>query len=277
MTVSLSGDGGDELFSGYPRYMFASRMWSILSKIPFRGTLGEVLQNTPTGVLDKALLPIALLLRRFGSNGDSTGSKAKRVAEYLNADSFNSFYDSIVSTFQDPTAFVLGSNQFERTAAEPIPVLSNIDYMAFTDTLNYMPNDILTKVDRAGMAVSLEGRMPLLDLKVAEIAWRTPSHMKSADGVGKWPLRQVLYKYVPREMIDRPKKGFGIPVDEWLRGPLATWAADLLSPNRLKRQGILDAASVSNFHRNFIEGKESSSAKLWTILMLQSWLSGKNL
>ena len=139
VTVSLSGDGGDELFSGYPRYMFAARMWSALGKIPLRQSLSELLLKTPVGVLDKMFLPFAMLLKRFGSNGDSPGTKVKRAAEFLHADSFDSFYDGIVSTFQDPCSFVLGTTRFERMASEPIPTFSNVDYMAFTDTLNYMP------------------------------------------------------------------------------------------------------------------------------------------
>lgn len=253
VTVALSGDGGDELFGGYNPYQFLPRVWQRLAWLPasLRSTLQSVLAPLP--------LPDKLAKLR--------GVMAARTQEDL--------YRQVLSHWPGPECVVLG-------ATEPATLLNTPDawpkvdsfvhWMMAMDAQTYMVDDVLTKVDRAAMANSLETRVPLLDHRVVELAWRLPLHMKIRDGQGKWALRQVLYKYVPKEMIERPKKGFSIPLAAWLRGPLRDWAEALLNEQRLKFEGYLNPVPIRKAWLAHVQGKADHSTRLWGVLMFQAWL-----
>lgn len=193
----------------------------------------------------------------------------------LNAKDSSALYRQILSLWPNPNALVLGGSEATGRLCEPN--LTNgldpgIETPQFLDVLTYLPDDILTKVDRASMAVALEARVPLIDYRVVEFAWRLPMSMKVRDGRGKWILRQVLDRYVPRQLIDRPKMGFGVPLGEWLRGPLREWAEDLLSESELSQQGLLRVDLVRRAWQEHLSGKQERATQLWAVLMLQAWM-----
>jgi asparagine synthase (glutamine-hydrolysing) len=274
VTVCLSGDGGDELFGGYGRYAVHPAVWDKISRVPFRGLAGRTLRSLPTSLLNTLLAPLSGTAARFTRSDEKVGVKAQRLAERLDAPDFQAYYRRMMSYVPDASRYVIGGGQ---PAVPPsIPNLpTRLDWMCLNDSVTYLPDDILVKVDRAAMAVSLEGRMPLLDPKLAEVAWRVPAAMKMRDGVSKRPLREVLARHVPRALFERPKMGFGIPLREWLQGPLRHWAADLLSEDRLRRQGLLDVAATRALHEDFTTGRRPEPVKLWTVLMLQAWLEAR--
>lgn len=272
-TVALSGDAGDELLGGYNRYVIGPRLWRGLSKAPaaWRGIIGPGLGAIPDGGwaamarlpgLGKAVAPFR--------------DKAYKLGADLGAmNSADDLYRALVAEWSDADAPVLHAQRratrlddlsFASMVAEPT------QRMMLLDGLTYLPDDILVKVDRAAMAVSLETRVPLLDHRVAELAWRLPLSMKVRDGKGKWALRQILYRHVPRELVERPKAGFAIPVGRWLRGPLRDWADDLLSQDRLKSKNYLDANVVGKLWSEHRAGTRDWTARLWNVLMFQSWL-----
>lgn len=275
VTVSLSGDGGDELFGGYTRYFLAERIWTQLGRLPnpVRRGVARSLLAAPAmwSVLLKAVGSI------FPSRWPVNNSRDKvtRLAEFLNATSLSQLYGLLVSHWSEPTKLV-------RYASEPLTALTdptrqaelrlNTERMMYTDLVSYLPGDILTKMDRASMAVGLEARVPLLDHRVVEFAWQLPLDLKIKHGEGKWILREVLYKYVPRNLIDRPKQGFGIPLGNWLRGPLREWAEGLLDERRLRTQGYLNSAPIRAMWLNHLSGRVNEEYKLWDVLMFQAWL-----
>lgn len=184
-------------------------------------------------------------------------------------------YRRILSLWSNPNQLVLGGREAKGRLWEPgitRGLLPDIEAPQFLDTLTYLPDDILTKVDRASMAVALEARVPLIDYRVVEFSWRLPMNMKVRDGRGKWILRQVLSRYVPNQLIDRPKMGFGVPMGEWLRGPLREWAEDLLEESSLAQQGLLDVGLVRQTWREHVTGQHDWPDRLWSILSLQSWM-----
>jgi asparagine synthase (glutamine-hydrolysing) len=276
VTVSLSGDAGDELFGGYNRYFWTMGLWRRLGRMPraLRATLARALTLPSPAAWNALLRPLAPLLpagHRYANPGD----KLHKLAGTLGA-------ASPLSIYRDLTGFWPGG--VAREASDHLPVLDEADDRAFPDfehtmmaldLTTYLPDDILVKVDRAAMAVSLETRVPLLDHRVVEFAWRLPLAMKIRDGQGKWLLRQVLYKHVPRELIERPKQGFGVPLDAWLRGPLRDWAEALLEPVRLEREGWLDAAKVREKWDEHLSGRRNWSYYLWNALMFQAWLEAQ--
>ncbi|MEO7218483.1 MAG: asparagine synthase (glutamine-hydrolyzing) [Gemmatimonadaceae bacterium] len=274
VTVALSGDGGDELFGGYTRYQWASTIWRKLERAP--ATVREMAATLITSVTPahwdnvyRAVewgLPQRL---RVAAAGD----KLHKLAE-LAGGSQDELYRSLVSQWKSPSDIALCGTELTvpaRAAAIADATTNFTERMMLTDLLTYLPDDILVKVDRASMSVSLEARCPLLDHHVIEWAWRTPMRFKSRGGVGKWLLREVLCQYVPRALIERPKMGFGVPIDVWLRGPLREWAEDLLEPRRMRQEGFLDPEPIQRAWRGHVSGARNDQYRLWVILMFQMW------
>ena len=285
VTVALSGDAGDELFGGYNRYFWGPRIWNRLAWLPYpaRQALSAAIYAVPiTGwdafsYLVNALLPGDKGIARAG---DRAHKLAARLGDVRNLDDL---YRSLVSEWQDPAQIVkgvsaVGNNAIPEPSSlldDPLPtqgVEQSQLRMMYRDSTTYLPDDILCKVDRAAMAVSLETRVPFLDHRVAELAWQLPLSMKIRGNEGKWILRQVLYKYVPRELIDRPKAGFAIPVGQWLRGPLREWAEDLLAETRLQSEGYFHPAPIRIKWAEHLSGRRDHTPSLWSVLMFQVWL-----
>lgn len=253
VTVALSGDGGDELFGGYNPYQFAPRLWSKLQLLP---------------------LPLRQIAYRLLS-GLPLPDKLEKLLRVLPAKDKEQFYQILMSHWDNPGQLVIGGNEYPTliNSTEQWPKADSFEHwMMAMDAGQYMTDDILVKVDRAAMANSLETRVPLLDHRVVELAWQLPLHMKIRDGVGKWVLREVLYRHVPREMIERPKKGFSVPLGQWLRGPLRDWAEPLLNEQRLAQEGYFNSGVVRRIWSDHLQGRRDHSLKLWSILMFQAWL-----
>jgi len=276
VTVSLSGDGGDELFCGYGRYAQAMALWRNVGAMPAwtRGALRRAILSVPADVLNTlgAWLPARLTRGR-------AGDRAHRAAERLAARSFPEIYRGLMSSWHEPTLAL------HRDVARQLPSAAmawpevagsapastpSYEHMMASDLTAYLPDDVLVKVDRASMAVSLEGRMPLLDHRVVELAWRLPLSLKRRDGTGKWLLRELLYRHVPRALVDRPKRGFGVPVGDWLRVELRDWAGDLIHSESL-RDGLIDTPRLSRMLREHVAGRRSWTNQLWTALMFLAW------
>jgi asparagine synthase (glutamine-hydrolysing) len=288
VTVALSGDAGDELFGGYNRYFWGPRIWSKLAWLPFpvRQSLGAAISAVPVAGWDALSRPANALL---GGHGISrAGDKAHKLAARLRGvRDLDDLYFSLVSEWQDPAQVVLGDNG--RSVVEPSSLLRDslpgFDMagvansplrMMYQDSMTYLPDDILCKVDRAAMSVGLETRVPLLDHRVFELAWRLPLQMKIRGNTSKWALRQVLYKHVPQNLIERPKAGFAIPIGQWLRGPLRPWAEALLDEVRLKREGYFRSEPIRQSWNEHQTAKRDHTAKLWAVLMFQSWLEANS-
>ncbi len=276
VTVSLSGDAGDELFGGYERYFWGRDIWAKTGWLPYPGRrlAAGLLEALPRGALSAALAPLRRWLPAAAARRDP-GELAQRVAGYLKVREPVAMYRRLVSHWRPEDGLVVGG------AEPPTPLSERSQWPAFNDFLlrmmyldliTYLPDDILVKVDRAAMGVSLESRIPLLDHRVVEFAWRLPSSLKVRGGKGKWLLRRLLYKYVPPELVERPKKGFGVPIDHWLRGPLKEWAAELIAPERIQRQGYLKAGVVQRAWREHQEQVKDWHYWLWDVLMFQLWL-----
>ena len=276
VTVSLSGDGGDELFSGYDRYFWERRLWGYLGWMP--ASLGSMvasgLRKGSSAFWDKVLstfMPMLPHRLRVQMPGD----KVHRLAEVLSLTSPDALYRQIVSHWTNPEDIVLGSHEPLTALTDPARQADLADLterMMYTDLVSYMPDDILTKVDRASMGISLEARVPLIDHRVVEFAWRMPLDFKIRNGQGKWLLRRVLNQYVPLKLIDRPKMGFGVPIDDWLRGPLRDWAEALLDNSRLQEEGFFDPIPVRQKWEEHISGRFNWHYLLWDVLMFQAWL-----
>lgn len=275
VTVSLSGDAGDELFGGYTRYFLGSSLWNGLARFPLwlRSGAAAALRTLPTSVLEAAYrLSMPILPRGLRLAG--VRDKVQKAVEILGVRTPEAMYLRLVSLWKEPAQVVIASKE-PRPPRWDLGPLSGIGFpekMMFLDLVSYLPGDILVKVDRASMGVSLEARVPFLDPRVAELAWRIPTAMKMRSDVGKRILRKVLYKYVPPELIDRPKMGFGVPVSEWLRGPLREWAVDLLAEARLRRQGLFDPAQVLSLLDQHLRRGRDYPYHLWAVLMFQGWL-----
>ncbi|CCD99858.1 asparagine synthase (glutamine-hydrolyzing) [Bradyrhizobium sp. STM 3809] len=276
VTVALSGDAGDELFGGYNRHVWGGALQARLARLPMplRRALGAVLgaiAPEPADTILNLLQPVLPARLKVRHAGDQVAKLGRIIA----AEGFDGLYRSLCSIDQDPAATVVGGSEQAGWAANQMRQLTTaldpLDQMTLADSLSYLTDDILQKVDRAAMAVALETRVPFLDKDVVEFAARVPPDMKVRDGRGKWLVRQVLYRHVPAEMIDRPKTGFSIPLDAWLRGPLKSWAADLLSPARLRRQGLFDPAPVTRMFDEHLSRRHNHSYWLWNVLMAEAW------
>jgi asparagine synthase (glutamine-hydrolysing) len=276
VTVALSGDAGDELFGGYNRHVWGGRINARLGPLPHavrRALAGLLRAVSPQPVdalarLAAPLLPSRLKLRR-------AGDQAAKLARLIGAENLDDMFRLLCSIDTSPASTVVGGGEEKSWAdremdriARPLDPLVR---MTLADSLGYLSDDILHKVDRAAMAVSLETRIPFLDRDVVEFAARVPPSMKVRDGRGKWLVRQVLYRHVPAALVDRPKTGFSIPLDDWLRGPLKSWASDLLSPERLRRQGLFEPEPVARALADHISGRRSRGYWLWNVLMAQAW------
>jgi asparagine synthase (glutamine-hydrolysing) len=276
VTVSLSGDAGDELFCGYNRYQMTANLWSKLATVPMplrklaaRGvtSVSPAAWNRLAGALSGLMPRLARLA--------NVGEKLHKGAGVLLSQSADALYRGLVSHWHDPASVVIGGQEPPTLLIGNVPALSGLDdvqRMMALDMLTYLPDDILTKVDRAAMGVSLETRVPFLDHRVVEFAWSLPQSMKLHDGQTKWALRQVLYRHVPKALIERPKMGFGVPIDSWLRGPLRDWAEGLLSEERLKHEGFFNAAPIRKKWAEHLSGQHNWQHHLWDVLMFQAWL-----
>jgi asparagine synthase (glutamine-hydrolysing) len=271
VTVALSGDGGDEVFAGYNRHLWGDRLAHGLATIPgfARQGAASLMRLMPPATLNHlaARLPRSWL-------PSQPGDKLEKLAGLIGEDSTSALYRRMISQWQNPDDIVVGGAEAHGLAWDSGIAAQFLDFVArmqVIDTATYLPDDILTKVDRATMAVGLEGRVPLLDHRVVEFAWSLPKSMKLRDGQGKWVLRQVLDRYVPRALIDRPKMGFGVPIDAWLRGPLREWAEGLLDAKRLADEGLLKPAPIRRAWAEHLSGAKNWQYPLWTVLMLQAW------
>jgi asparagine synthase (glutamine-hydrolysing) len=270
VTVALSGDAGDELFGGYNRYVHAAGTWPKLARIPapLRRLAGAALTSVSPAAWD------ATLGRLLAGRVVTLGDKLHKSAGVLASADGDALYTALLTLNADAAALVRHGrvgDGFEHRDLSGISHLPLADRMMAMDAIHYLPGDILTKVDRAAMAVSLETRVPMLDIDLVRLAWSLPIAMKLRDGMSKWPLRQVLYRHVPRALIDRPKQGFGVPIHDWLRGPLKAWADDLLNDSAHPLGEFFDAGAVMALWQRHQSGQANLQHQLWPILMFQGW------
>lgn len=258
--VALSGDGGDELFSGYARYLFAQKYFGLLKKCPqkFRKNLVYFLKLTSPNVMNK--FGSVFKIKRFGD-------KLHKACEVITLENFQEFYEAITTYWPDNSILLNSKSNIYQFTDQ----LGDLENMMLADQLNYLPNDILVKGDRASMSYGLETRAPLLDHKVVEFAWSLPREFRIQNNSGKRILREILYKHVPKKLVDRPKQGFSMPVNEWLRGALREWAEDLLSKRKLPDDGLLNGRNVRLIWNEHLSGVRNWEYKLWPVLMWQQW------
>ncbi|GAB4139874.1 MAG: asparagine synthase (glutamine-hydrolyzing) [Sphingomonadales bacterium] len=274
VTVSLSGDGGDELFGGYDRYFRAAKFWSVLCQIPpmMRPLIASVLGGPVALGMGKLVDRVV----KGKGRGLHVADRLPKLAALFKHHSHESLYLSLISHWQQPDQVVRGvEGPVTNLGANRAPFNDFRQTMMYLDTLSYLPDDILVKVDRATMAVSLEGRIPFLDHRVVEFAWTLPMSMKIRGTTGKHILREVLYRHVPKSVMDRPKMGFGVPIDSWLKGPLREWAEALLDEKRLREDGFFDPATIRRKWNEYQYGGRRWHYHLWDILMFQAWHDGQ--
>ncbi len=265
VTVALSGDGGDEMLGGYNRHIMGPQIWKRMELLPYplRIIMQKSITSLPTSTWDK-ILPFT----------PQAGERMYKAASVMGLKTQEDIYRRLISTWDDPGALVIGAKEPEAFLSAPEWQPRNLSFaerMMYGDALSYLPGDILTKVDRASMAVGLEARAPLLDRKIYEYVWRLPERLKIRGHKGKWLLREVLARHVPRDMFERPKQGFTMPAGTWMRGGLREWTEEMLSEKRLRDAGYLNPTLVRCIWKEHLEGKGRHTEKLWSVLMFQSW------
>lgn len=270
VTVALSGDAGDELFAGYNRHIHGYRTWPKLESFPapIRRLAGHLMTRVSPATWD------ATLGRLLSSKVKMLGDKLHKSAGALSAKDGDSLYATLISINQQPDRYLRHkgtSDGFEGRSLSAIAGLQLVDRMMAKDAVHYLPGDILTKVDRAAMAVSLETRVPMLDVDVMRLAWSLPAELKLREGVTKWPLRQLLYRHVPKALVERPKQGFGVPLDDWLRVPLRAWAESLFNNTEFRLDDFFDGAEIGGLWQRHLAGSENNQHQLWPVLMFQAW------
>src|SRR5687768_8805943 len=273
VTVALSGDGGDELFGGYNRYVYGVRVLARVNRIPrqVRRCVAAGIGGMPPSAWNRFNRAATVLMP--GVSAGRVHERAQKVGNLMMAATEAGMYRSLLSAWQEPQRLVPGCTRGEHpgdilAGDEPSHLL---DRMMLADQIAYLADDLLAKLDRASMSVSLEVRAPLLDHRVAELSWRLPRDLKLRGSVGKWILRQVLYRHVPRELVERPKMGFSVPIDRWLRGPLRAWADGLLSRNELARDGIINPDPVIAAWNSLKNEGHAMGSGLWAVIMFQAW------
>ena len=274
--VALTGDGADEILCGYNRYQVSNKLWSRYNRIPH--SLRKIGSQTISAIPPRALSSLHNMLP-MTNKSNNFSDKVYKGGRLLKAKDIDQFYLEFISYWNDPEALVINSKEPKtilNNNNKNIHNMTNIERMMYLDLLSYLPGDILTKVDRASMAVSLETRLPFMDHRLIEFAWTLPNEYKYKNGRTKWILKEVLNKYIPKKLYDRPKQGFGIPINEWLRGSLREWAEELLNEQKLKEQGYFDAIKIREKWMQHQSGKSNWQHQIWNILMFQSWLEENN-
>lgn len=277
VTVALSGDGGDELFAGYNRYLWTERLWKHVGKVPvmLRAPFARTLQTVSPHTWTSCLQGFEKHILRRTHPIPNSGYKLHKLCGLLQLDNINDVYKRLLSYWDDPISVVIGVDEPLSHVGAAATALSNgstfIDQAMFWDQTSYLLDDNLTKVDRASMAVSLETRLPLLDYNMVELAWRIPIAMRVRDNQSKWPLRQILYRYVPKGLVERPKMGFSVPVGLWLRGPLREWAEDLMSVESTRKFTPLNLEILRKRWKRHQDGTHDEGLALWSAFMLLAW------
>lgn len=273
VTVALSGDGGDELFGGYQRYFISQRILPRIARWPIglRRAAAELIEKVGAHRWDSLHKILTL-----GQGKTLVGDRALKLASLIREETFLEGYRNIISSWDHPLNGLVNAKEYALRFDGPVvEKMSPFEQMMYLDLVTYLPGDILTKVDRASMAVSLEARVPFLDPRLMEFAWRLPLSRKVSNGTGKKIIRDLVYRHVPRRLMDRPKMGFGMPVEDWLRGPLREWAQSLLSPERIRASGYFDPAVVTATWNRHLAGRHNEQARLWPILMFEAWLQAE--
>jgi asparagine synthase (glutamine-hydrolysing) len=273
VTVALSGDAGDELFGGYQRYFVSQRIIPRVARWPIgvRRFSADVIEKVGAHRWDALYHALTL-----GRGRMLVGDRALKLASLIREVTPRDGYRNLISAWDRPMKALMNAEEYVLCFDGPVvEKLGFVEQMMYLDLMTYLPGDILTKVDRASMAVSLEARVPFLDPRIAEFAWRLPLSKKVSGGVGKRMIRNLVYRYVPQKLMDRPKSGFGVPVEEWLRGPLRDWAQSLLSPERIRASGYFDPGTVKDIWDRHQTGRRNEQARLWPILMFEAWLEAE--
>lgn len=281
VTVALSGDGGDEGFGGYDRYALVPKMWRSVAWLPrpFRRVASGALRVMPSAVLHAALAAAGPVTQNFGSTA-RRNDKLYRIGALVGASGPAAMYDEVMTLWDEPDRVAVGAGESPAVTEEVAggvlggkpDAAAFATWMMSRDLADYLPDDVLTKVDRASMSVGLEIRVPLLDRRVVAFGHGLRNDLRARDGVGKYLLRKLLTRYLPEDLVNRPKRGFGVPVDAWLRGPLRDWAESLLDPARLGVEGFLDPSRVGRVWQRHLDGRLNASQALWAVLMFQGWL-----